>query len=279
MDQQSLKNQVALLWLPLAFVLLLGIGYLDYLTETDMTFYLFYLIPVGLAAWHGGKRPGSILGVMAALVYLLADHVLQPDFYHLITAVWNSAMLCAFLLVIVILLSSLKRLQLSEQDLARNDAVTTAINSRYFYEMLQIEIDRAKRYQRHFTIILINLDDFKKINEGFGRKEGDSALWHSVVTIAGVLRKTDTLGRLGGDEFCCLLPETGYNAAEAVIERLRRAFKKEMKSHEWGLTCSMGAVTFALPPENLDGAIKMADSLMCGVKRAGKNGVVHKVLV
>ncbi len=268
-----------MLWLPLAFVLLLGIGYLDYLTESAMTFSLFYLVPVVLAAWHGGKRPGIILSVMAALVHLMAAHVLQAKLYYLVTAVWNSAMLFAFLLVIVVLLAKLQRLQHNEQDLARNDAVTTAINSRYFYEVLQNEVDRAKRYQRHFTIILIDLDDFKKVNEEFGRKEGDSALWHCVVTIASVLRKTDTLGRLGGDEFCCLLPETGYNAAETVIERLRSALQQEMKAHEWGTSCSMGAVTFALPPDSSDKAIKMADALIKGVKKAGKNGVTHKVLV
>jgi diguanylate cyclase (GGDEF)-like protein len=276
-NPQALQKQVEVIWLPLAFVLLLGIGYLDYLTQTTMTFSLFYMVPVALAAWHGGKRAGIILGIMGALVFFLAADILQGDFYHLATALWNTVMLLTVFLVIVHLLSSIKLLQHNEQKLVKNDTVTTAINSRYFYEVLQNEIDRAKRYARHFTLIYIDLDNFKKINEAFGRKEGDSALWHCVVTITGVLRKTDTIGRLGGDEFGCLLPETGFDAAGAVIVRLRAALEKEMVVHKWGTTISMGAVTFVKPPDKSDDALKMADSLMDGVKRAGKNGVEHKV--
>jgi len=279
MNPQSLQKQVAVIWLPLAFVLLLGIGYLDYLTQSAMTFSLFYMGPVALAAWHGGKRAGIILAIFGALVFLLAADILQADFYHLATALWNSTMLFAFFLVLVTLLSSIKVLQDNEQKLVKNDTVTTAINSRYFYEVLQNEIDRAKRYERHFTLIYIDLDNFKKINEAFGRKEGDSALWHCVVTISGVLRKTDTVGRLGGDEFGCLLPETGFDAAGVVIGRLRAALEKEMVVHKWGTTISIGAVTFAKPPDKSDDAIKMADLLMDGVKRAGRNGVEHKVYV
>ena len=279
MNPQSLQKQVAIIWLPLSFVLLLGIGYLDYLTETPMTFSLFYLVPVVLAAWHGGKRPGIIMGVMGSLVFLMAAHVLGTNFYHLIIAVWNSVMLLAFFLVIVMLLSFVKRLRHNEQNLVRNDTVTTAVNSRYFYEVLQNEIDRSKRYNRHFTLIYIDLDNFKKINEAFGRKEGDSALWHCVVTISGVLRKTDTIGRLGGDEFGCLLPETGFDAAGAVIGRLCAALEREMQLHKWATTFSMGTVTFETPPDTSDGAIKMVDSLMDAVKKAGKNGAMHKVYV
>lgn len=279
MNPQAIHNKVAIIWLPLSFVLLLGVGYLDYLTDTPLTFSLFYLVPVALAAWHGGKRPGIIMGILGSLVFLMAAHVLHTDFYRLIAAVWNSAMLLAFFLLIVMLLASLRRLQDNAKNLARNDTVTTAANSRYFYEVLQNEIDRAKRYNRHFTLLYIDIDDFKRINEAYGRKEGDSALWHCVVTFGGVLRKTDTIGRLGGDEFGCLLPETGFDAAEAVIARLSAALEREMQMHKWATSFSMGVVTFASPPDKSDDAIKMADSLMGSVKKAGKNGVVHKVFV
>ena len=279
MKTEALQQKIELFWLPLAFALLLGIGYLDYVTEPSISFALFYLGPVALAAWNGGRRQGIITGAAASLIFFLASGTLQGELVHLVTAAWNSITLAAFLLLTAVLLSSLNLQRQRQQSLSRNDTVTTALNSRYFYEVLQVEIDRAKRYNRHFTLMYIDLDDFKKVNEAFGRKEGDAALWHCVVTISGVLRKTDTIGRLGGDEFGCLLPETGFDAADVVIGRLRAALEREMQMHKWATTFSMGVVTFATPPEKSDDAISMADALMNAVKREGKNGALHKAFV
>ncbi len=277
--QQAPKIWGISLWILLALGFLAGVGYLDYVASTELIFACFYLVPVAIVAWYAGRKPGFVMAAVGAAVCLAADIAPGGHSAHMAIARWNSSLLLGFLLAFVVLLSSLRLLQENQKKFSRNDTVTTAINSRYFYELLQAEIERAKRYNSHFTLIYIDLDDFKKVNEAFGHKEGDSALWHCVVTITGVLRKTDTTGRLGGDEFGCLLPETGYAAAESVIARLRTALENEMLAHTWSTTFSMGAVTFSKPPDTSDDAIRMADSLMDAVKKAGKNGVEHKVFV
>ena len=273
---QQPKKLGATLWLLLALGCLAGIGYLDSKTSREIVFSLFYLIPVAVLAWQFGKKPGIVTAAACAAVGLIADIASGALDSSMAVAFWNNTMTLGFLLVAAILLSRLRQSIRNEETLSRNDVVTTAVNSKYFSEVLQIEIERAKRYKRHFTLLYINIDNFKKVNDAFGRKAGDAALWHYVVSIANTLRKTDVIGRLGGDEFGCLMPETGYDAAISVITRLWSDLEKEISVHKWPITFSMGAVTFTVAPEKSDDAIKMAEELMYYVKQHGKKGVRHQ---
>jgi diguanylate cyclase (GGDEF)-like protein len=272
---QEPKKFRSILWALLAFGCLAAIGYLDYVVVPEMIFSLFYLIPVATLAWYAGKKPGIAIAAACAAVGLIADIASGAHNARMAIVFWNNTMTLGILLVAAILLSRLRQALRNEEALSRKDLVTTAYNSKYFSEVLQVEIERSKRYNRHFTLLYVNLDDFKKVNDTFGRKTGDAALWHFVVSISNALRKTDSIGRLGGDEFGCLLPETGYDAARSVITRLWADLEKEISIHKWPITLSMGAVTFTVPLEKSDDAIKMADELMHYIKEHGKNGVRH----
>jgi diguanylate cyclase (GGDEF)-like protein len=274
MPQEPKKLQTAL-WALLAFGCLAATGYLDYITGPEIICSLLYLIPVATLAWQAGKKPGIAIAAACAAVGLIADIASGAHNDRMAIAFWNNTMTLGFLLVAAILLSRLRQAVCTEEALSRNDMVTTAYNSKYFSEVLQAEIERAKRYKRHFTLLYINLDNFKKVNDAYGRKAGDAALWHFVVSISHALRKTDVIGRLGGDEFGCLLTETGYDAARSVITRLWADLEKEISVHKWPISFSMGAVTFTVAPEKSDDAIKMAEELMLYIKEHGKNGVRH----
>ena len=155
--------------------------------------------------------------------------------------------------------------------------MTGAISIRYFYELAQIEISRAQRYRRPFTLAYIDLDNFKAVNDRLGHSTGDRVLRAVTDGISRQIRPADTLARLGGDEFALLLPETDGEAAKTVINRIHSSLVDEMLRNGWMVTFSVGVVTFNEVPKTVDEMVKMADSAMYSVKAAGKNGVNYSI--
>jgi diguanylate cyclase (GGDEF)-like protein len=161
--------------------------------------------------------------------------------------------------------------------LARTDYVTGAVSIRYFYELMQIEMNRAKRYGRPFTLAYIDLDNFKAVNDRLGHSTGDRVLRAVTEAICRQVRPVDRVARLGGDEFALLLPETDDEAAKTVINRIHASLVDEMLRNGWMVTFSMGVVTFREIPKTVDDVVKMADDLMYSVKDTGKNGVNYSI--
>jgi diguanylate cyclase (GGDEF)-like protein len=161
-----------------------------------------------------------------------------------------------------------------ERNLARTDYLTGAVNSRYFYEFVQTELDRVQRYEHPFTVVYIDLDNFKLMNDQFGHATGDVALQTIVRCAQQHLRKSDIVARLGGDEFALLLPETNQAAAQAALTKIQQIFLAEMQQHDWPVTLSIGALTYSAPASiTPDALLKMADSLMYRAKTSGKNTI------
>jgi diguanylate cyclase (GGDEF)-like protein len=98
-----------------------------------------------------------------------------------------------------------------------------------------------------------------------------------VRTIRDHTRATDVIARLGGDEFIILFPETGFETAQAVINKVRASLREVMDSHHWPVTFSFGMVTFQMPPSSVEQLLKIADNTMYGVKNSGKNNVRFNV--
>jgi diguanylate cyclase (GGDEF)-like protein len=169
--------------------------------------------------------------------------------------------------------SRLKRLLAKEQELARIDPLTVVPNRRAFYEALDQERVRSRRYRRPFTIAYVDLDNFKKVNDSLGHAMGDELLVQVAAGLKSNLRASDYIGRLGGDEFAVLLPETDATAAQLVLRKLRLRLLEEMKAHDWQVTFSIGAATFLDPPDSLDVMIRMADETMYAIKAHGKDNV------
>jgi diguanylate cyclase (GGDEF)-like protein len=169
--------------------------------------------------------------------------------------------------------SRLKSLLAKEQELARIDPLTAVPNRRAFYEALDQERMRSRRYRRAFTIAYVDLDNFKKVNDSLGHAVGDELLVQVAAGLKSNLRASDYVGRLGGDEFAVLLPETDATAAQLVLRKLRLRLLEEMKAHDWQVTFSIGAATFLDPPDSLDVIIRMADETMYAIKAHGKDNV------
>jgi diguanylate cyclase (GGDEF)-like protein len=175
------------------------------------------------------------------------------------------------------LISILRRIYKTNQELLQVDFVTGAVSVRYFYELVKTEIRRSERYQRPFTFAYIDMDNFKLINDRLGHSAGDRVLRTMTESIQRQIRPSDTLGRLGGDEFGLLLPETSEGDAKKVIARIHDSLVTEMLKNSWMVTFSMGVVTFRQPPRSVDEMVKLADTTMYKVKNRGKNGVSYHI--
>jgi diguanylate cyclase (GGDEF)-like protein len=164
-----------------------------------------------------------------------------------------------------------------EEELSSHDFLTGAVNSRYFFELAQREIRRMSREKRAFTLAYIDVDDFKTVNDSGGHRAGDILLRSIAVTIKRSVREIDIVGRLGGDEFAVLMPLTAHEGAQLTISRMRKKLEEAMSQQRFGVTFSIGAVTFLHPPATVDEVVGLADNQMYEVKRSGKNSTKHIV--
>jgi diguanylate cyclase (GGDEF)-like protein len=164
------------------------------------------------------------------------------------------------------------------RTLAATDDLTGAANRRHFQEQGRKELSRAKRYGRPLSLIIIDLDRFKGVNDTRGHEAGDEVLKSVCRTIMAALRDTDDFGRQGGDEFAILLPETSPAQALEVAERLRATVTgtpiRLPDGGEVRVTASFGVSgTDRITTEDLDGLIRDADRAMYEAKDAGRDRV------
>jgi len=261
----------------LCVVLVFLIGVIDYQTGYELAFSLFYLLPICLATWVSGRDLGLLVSILGACVWYLADvlsgHVYSSPLIYL----WNTGIRLGFFAVLTFVLAALRESLEHERNLSRTDHLTGAANTRAFLEMIQSETDRYERYQHPFTVVYIDLDNFKAVNDRYGHLVGDKVLHAIVADVRKRLRKTDVLGRLGGDEFGLLLPETGQEAAQVVVKKIRDGILSAMQLRKLPVTASLGVVTCQGVPKSAEILIKAADDLMYSIKNHGKDGIGYSV--
>jgi diguanylate cyclase (GGDEF)-like protein len=258
----------------LGFTLIGVIGTLDILTGYEMAFSIFYVMPISFAGWLMGRRIGILASLVSTFIWLLTD--LSGHIYaNPIVPLWNTLVRLTFFCFVALLLSALKSSMEHEKALARTDYLTGAGNLRFFLELLQKEIDRSLRYKHPFTLIYVDLDNFKAVNDQFGHVVGDEVLRSLVTYITTHVRKTDVLARLGGDEFALLLPETTQESARVALTKLHGGLLEEMHQNKWPITFSIGVLTCSAPLLKADELVRMADELMYSVKYGGKNAITY----
>jgi diguanylate cyclase (GGDEF)-like protein len=162
------------------------------------------------------------------------------------------------------------------EHLARTDSLTGAFNHGHLLETGSKEIHRSKRYTRTLSVLMIDIDHFKSVNDTYGHGIGDDALKKTVEVLHDQLRAEDTLGRLGGEEFAVILPETGKAGATQLAERLRIAVSEiviETPTGPLSFTVSIGVAEGAKEDEFQE-ILKRADDAMYQAKGQGRNQVV-----
>lgn len=254
------------------------LGFLDYYSDTitgvDYTLAFFYLLPVSFVAWFASRQAGIVISLICVLTKMSVQTASAKTFSLVI---WKNGTSLAFFIVITILIAKIRNLLDHEKMLSRTDHLTGAVNSRAFLEVLTNEIYRQGRNYHPFGLAYIDIDNFKAINDNQGHTAGDIVLKTVVATISENLRRTDIIGRIGGDEFVIFLPDTGEAAGSAAINKVLEQLQIKMEQYNMPVTFSIGLLTCPDPPQSANEVITLADSLMYEVKKSGKNGVRHAV--
>lgn len=257
-----------------SILLVAAVAAIDDATAQEVSFSIFYLIPISLVAWYAGRHTAIAISILSALVWLVVDTMSGKAYSSSVIPFWNAAVRLGFFGLVAYLLASL-RVQLErEARLARIDTLTGVMTGSAFRESAAKVIGLAARNGRPFTILYVDLDDFKKVNDSGGHAEGDRALKAVASSLVQSVRRTDMVGRLGGDEFAVLLPETGEAGAREVIEKMRSGLASVTARGGWPIGASIGAAMFPVPPLDPSEAIERADDLMYQAKRSGKNSTV-----
>ena len=219
-----------------------------------------------------GYLPGSIKALQAALHHLTwqtkmiasGDFTQRVDFMGEFSVSFNS--------MVTLLDESMRKLEL----IAHTDPLTGSNNRGYFMERLGVELDRAKRYGSVFSFAMLDLDHFKSVNDTRGHAAGDAALRSlcRVLNSSG-LRSSDFFGRIGGEEFAIVLPETNMQGAVEISERVRGNLENTVVLHEGSeffITASIGISQYR-EGDTGESLLHRADQAMYAAKESGRNRI------
>ncbi len=174
------------------------------------------------------------------------------------------------------LLSELEEKNRELQELAYYDPLTGLPNRRFFFEHASLIFEEAKRYEKPLSLLIMDIDRFKKINDTYGHDVGDLVLKTFAGVLRGIVRKSDICARFGGEEFVVLLPNTDLDGAKVLAERIRTTVAKNMVEHRSIVivfTVSIGASQYRKGMQSIDELIKEADIALYRAKEGGRNRV------
>ena len=257
-------------------IVMVGVVYwLSAHTPPDVRLGILYIVPVMLVTWHDGLTWGIAFAIgTGVLRYLTGLEKLSPDTSVAIRLLNESA----FLTVLGVAMAGLAKLRRTQKELERlatQDELTGTLNARGFAERLAQELDRTRRYNRPLALLYFDLDDFKAVNDQHGHQTGDAVLRLVANATRRAMRQSDILGRMGGDEFAVLMPETDGAVAEAGATRLAHGVRSVFHGTP-SVTASIGLV--ATVSSSITGAeelLRRADQAMYEAKRSGKDRVVQ----
>jgi diguanylate cyclase len=213
------------------------------------------------------------------IVWLVPWNELIPDaikYYLLILLIlWGAAFFVSWIL-------SLLKVKQAEHEkelefLATIDPLTKIANRHELLRFGTLEFDRAKRFKKSFSILMLDIDFFKKVNDTYGHLSGDEALIAVAKISKSSIRKIDFIARFGGEEFVIILPETPIDFAKILAEKLRKhiaAIKIPFEKTSYSFTVSVGVSVWSEQDSNIDSVINRADENLYKAKKSGRNCVV-----
>jgi diguanylate cyclase (GGDEF)-like protein len=256
-----------------------------------------FAISMAGALAYGGLLNLEFYGLIPPVPMPFENNALQQSYsYNMIKWTWVTMADFCIAFVSVFMMDTVRRRETQLRELVVKDALTGLYNRRYFYYRLNSEIQRAKRYGRTLSLLILDVDDFKKFNDVHGHLVGDELLRGLAARMAGVIRRSDTMPsyevdiacRYGGEEFAVILPEAASAQGAAAAERIRASIetrgaimvaeriRREIEQSRFeglGATVSIGVSSFPEHGTELDALIKSADDALYQAKRTGKNRV------
>jgi diguanylate cyclase (GGDEF)-like protein len=261
----------------ISLVLVLFLGLTDYISGYELSFSIFYLIPISISIILANMRIGIIISVFSTCVWLSADLLDNHKYTYMLIPYWNAIMRLGYFILHTLLLSQVLKLYNEAKSNSFIDPLTNIANRRFFREILQRELHKSGRSNLPITIAYIDLDNFKNLNDTFGHMTGDELLKMIAGRISIMIRSYDLIARLGGDEFALILPDTDLENAKLIIERIRNELLNQIKEKKWLVTLSFGVIIFTDFNLSIEEMLHKADELMYIVKQNGKNNAKYQI--
>lgn len=258
------------------FPLVMAIGCADFRLPPPYSLDFLYLLPVFAVTWATGAWGGVVLAVFSAEVHGIARGLSYTGTADPLLVSLDSLLIASGLAAEAFLLAAIRTGWQREKTAARTDLLTGLMNRKAFLERVEVELARSAAVP--LSLVYLDLDGFKKVNDEGGHAAGDEALQIVAGVLRTSLRDADVAARLGGDEFGILMPATPFDDAAHAMKRVQAEVEDRMLSFLWPVTCSVGMVTSSGRQTSVDELIQAADVLMYDVKHSGKNSVKHAVL-
>ena len=242
-----------------------------------LNLYLLVIITSGLAL--GKLTTLLVLGLITAIYIFMGLPTLPRStltlehFSHMMT-VFSPYLIVAYLTTM--LSADLQFAKKMFKHLSETDEMTGLMNRRSFGNVIKSEHNKSVRYNRAYSVLMVDADGLKMINDKLGHKAGDKLITTFAKTINSCLRESDSLARLGGDEFVALLPETNKQQAKEAGERIRKAVENTSFDMDGSLvkaTVSIGVCNFPEDADSVDDALANADKELYKSKQEGRNRV------
>jgi len=249
---------------------------LDYKTGFEITFSFFYLIPIAIVTLYCNFKSGMFITAVSVFTWVFSNWMAGESYPNIGIWIWNAGIRLATFATVAYLIHELNLSIEHENLLSRTDFLTGIHNTREFYRLADVEIQRARRYKRSFSVAYLDLDNFKQVNDQFGHRAGDDVLRAVAQAVVSTVRKGDLFARVGGDEFVLLLPETNEENIRSVIGKVCRVVSGQTFDGRIQVSVSIGVVTFSIPPASVDEIIHAADITMYQVKAGTKNNVIFR---
>lgn len=261
----------------MSFLSSLSIAIIDIATCNTVSLVPLYVIPVLFVSWYGTKRAGVVLAVVCTIIWATTQRIIYFQNFSIGSTIYDGALLFLSYSILAVLITNFRHVYREETIAADTDNLTQLLNQRGFYAEFANEWLRSVRYKHIFSLAYIDIDNFKIVNDTLGHSIGDELLIETSKCLKLTLRKTDTIARVGGDEFVCLLPETQPEAARNTFIKVREMLQKRMDKYNWNVSFSIGMVTFKVLPDDIKEAILIADDLMYSVKNYKKDNIAYKI--
>lgn len=261
----------------LSSLLLLGFAWLDLLSSDELRITSLYLIPILLVTWNNGRKWGYVFSAISVAIFVAIDVMINSEQHrHLYFYIDTFGRLLSYVIVIV-LASNLRAAYDRERRLAHTDALTHLMNRHAFYTSLEVELARSARSAQPFSLLYLDCDNFKQVNDTMGHWEGDQLLRLIGDALRKNVRKGDLVARLGGDEFAVFFSGADDNGIAVIVADLTKKLKLAVAAKYPQVSFSTGIAVFLKAPPSLDEIIMRADELMYRVKASGKNGLLQQI--
>ena len=220
-----------------------GFGYLHSAAGEEITFLLFYLLPVAGATWFVGRTAGIIMAGICGIVALGADIAIAREYSQAWIPVYNALVVTGFFVIAAYAIAHLRAALQHEARLAREDILTSIPNLRSFREELPQKLGEASSRRAPLTLGLIDVSDISYINDRWGTSAGDLLLRVTAHTVEKHLRTDDVLARVGGTTFAVILPGLGQDDAHEFLGRIRNRVLGEIERYDRPVSIAMAAVS------------------------------------